>query len=83
MFIALCNSAPYFFKRGFLDRSRTKTAPSDQINSSEANEPAAKETPDEPAKEEELEKENSRLKRLLADAELDNAILNEALTGKY
>lgn len=30
-----------------------------------------------------LEKENARLKRLLADAELDKAILNEALTGKY
>lgn len=32
-----------------------------------------------------LEKENGRLKRLLAlaEAELDKAILNEALTGKY
>src|SRR5262249_15037828 len=31
----------------------------------------------------ELEKENSRLKRLLADAELDKAILKEATSGKY
>jgi hypothetical protein len=31
----------------------------------------------------ELEKENARLKRLLADAELDEAILKEAATGKY
>ena len=31
----------------------------------------------------ELEKENSRLKRLLADAELDKAILKEAALGKY
>jgi putative transposase len=31
----------------------------------------------------ELEKENSRLKRLLADAELDEAILKEAASGKY
>jgi transposase-like protein len=31
----------------------------------------------------ELEKENSRLKRLLADAELDKAILKEAASGKY
>ena len=31
----------------------------------------------------ELEKENGRLKRLLADAELDKAILREAATGKY
>lgn len=30
-----------------------------------------------------LEKENSRLKRLLADAELDKSILKEALTGNY
>ena len=29
----------------------------------------------------ELEKENSRLKRLLADAELDKAILREAASG--
>ena len=31
----------------------------------------------------ELEKENSRLKRLLADAELDKAILREVAEGKY
>jgi putative transposase len=31
----------------------------------------------------ELEKENARLKRLLADAELDKAILKEAASGKY
>jgi len=30
----------------------------------------------------ELEKENSRLKRLLADAELDKAILREAASGR-
>src|SRR5919107_691273 len=30
-----------------------------------------------------LEKENARLKRLLADAELDKAILKEAAPGKY
>ena len=30
-----------------------------------------------------LEKENARLKRLLADAELDKAILKEALEGNY
>jgi len=29
----------------------------------------------------ELERENSRLKRLLADAELDKAILREAASG--
>ena len=31
----------------------------------------------------ELEAENQRLKRLVADAELDKAILKEALQGKY
>ena len=31
----------------------------------------------------ELEKENARLKRLPADAELDKAILKEAASGKY
>ena len=31
----------------------------------------------------ELEKENARLKRLLAEAELDKAILKEAASGKY
>jgi transposase-like protein len=31
----------------------------------------------------ELEKENGRLKRLLADAELDEAILREAASGRY
>ena len=31
----------------------------------------------------ELEKENGRLKRLLADAELDKAILREAAAGRY
>ena len=31
----------------------------------------------------ELEKENGRLKRLLADAELDKAILKEAASGRY
>ena len=31
----------------------------------------------------ELEAENARLKRLLADAELDKAILKEAAAGKY
>jgi transposase-like protein len=31
----------------------------------------------------ELEAENARLKRLLADAELGKAILKEALEGKY
>ena len=30
-----------------------------------------------------LEGENARLKRLLADAELDKAILKEAASGKY
>ena len=30
-----------------------------------------------------LEGENSRLKRLLADAELDKAILKEAASGRY
>ena len=30
-----------------------------------------------------LEKENARLKQLLADAELDKAILREAASGKY
>ncbi len=30
-----------------------------------------------------LEAENARLKRLLADAELDKAILREAASGKY
>lgn len=31
----------------------------------------------------ELEKENARLKKLLAEKELDNDILREALKGKY
>ena len=31
----------------------------------------------------ELESENSRLKRLLADAELDKAILREAASGNF
>jgi putative transposase len=31
----------------------------------------------------ELEKENARLKRLLADAELDKAILKEAVSGNF
>ena len=31
----------------------------------------------------ELEQENGRLKRLLADAELDKAILKEAASGKF
>jgi len=31
----------------------------------------------------ELEKENSRLKRLLAEAELDKAILREAASGNF
>jgi transposase-like protein len=31
----------------------------------------------------ELEKENGRLKRLLADAELDKAILKEAVAGEF
>ena len=31
----------------------------------------------------ELEKENSRLKRLLADAELDKAILREVAEGQF
>ena len=31
----------------------------------------------------ELEQENSRLKKLIADQALDNAILNEALSGNY
>jgi hypothetical protein len=30
-----------------------------------------------------LEQENARLKRLLADAELDKAILKEAASGNY
>ena len=30
-----------------------------------------------------LEKENDRLKRLLAEAELDKAILQEAASGRY
>ena len=32
---------------------------------------------------EELEKENARLKRLLADPELDKATLKEAASGEY
>lgn len=35
------------------------------------------------AKRLELEKENARLKRLLADAELDKAILREAASGNF
>ena len=31
----------------------------------------------------ELEKENARLKRLLADAELDKAVLKEAASGNF
>ena len=31
----------------------------------------------------ELERENARLKKLIADQALDNAILKEALSGKY
>lgn len=31
----------------------------------------------------ELEKENARLKRLLADAELDKSILREAASGNF
>lgn len=31
----------------------------------------------------ELERENARLKKVVADLALDKAILNEALTGKY
>ncbi len=31
----------------------------------------------------ELEKENSRLKKLLAESELDKAILREAASGNY
>jgi putative transposase len=31
----------------------------------------------------ELEKENTRLKKVVADQALDNAILKEALSGKY
>lgn len=31
----------------------------------------------------ELERENTRLKKVVADLTLDKAILNEALTGKY
>lgn len=31
----------------------------------------------------ELERENGRLKKVVADLTLDKAILNEALTGKY
>jgi len=31
----------------------------------------------------ELEKENARLKKVVADQALDNAILKEALSGKY
>ena len=31
----------------------------------------------------ELDKENARLKRVVADQALDNAILKEALAGKY
>jgi putative transposase len=31
----------------------------------------------------ELEKENSRLKKIVADQALDNSILKEALTGNY
>ena len=31
----------------------------------------------------ELERENARLKRAVADLTLDKAVLNEALTGKY
>jgi len=30
-----------------------------------------------------LEKENARLKRIVADLELDRSILKEALEGKY
>ena len=31
----------------------------------------------------ELERENARLKKLIADQALDNAILKEALSGNY
>ena len=34
-------------------------------------------------REAELEQENARLKRLLADAELDKAILREAASGNF
>jgi hypothetical protein len=36
-----------------------------------------------PSRLNELEKENTRLKRLLADAELDKAILKEAASGEF
>ncbi len=39
--------------------------------------------PDRAKRLKELEKENGRLRRLLADAELDKAILREAASGKY
>ncbi len=39
--------------------------------------------PDQARRLEQLEGENARLKRLLADAELDEAILKEAARGKY
>ncbi|MEQ8771077.1 MAG: transposase [Phycisphaerales bacterium] len=40
-------------------------------------------TTDQTKKLKELEKENTRLKRLLADAELDKAILKEAASGNW
>lgn len=52
MFIALRKRAPHFLKEVSLTELDLKTAPSDQTDSSEADEPAAKETPDTPAKEE-------------------------------
>ena len=43
------------------------------------NAPSRKASP----KEKELEQENSRLKRLLADAELDKAMLKELAEGNF
>ncbi len=40
-------------------------------------------SPTDSAEEANLEKENARLKRLLADAELDKAILREAASGNF
>ncbi len=39
--------------------------------------------PDQAKRFKELEQENARLKRLLADAELDKAILREAASGNF
>ena len=39
--------------------------------------------PDQAKRLKELEKENARLKRLLADAELDKSMMKEVIEGNY